>query len=130
MIVDVTNEVYTNLKTSLTGITVLQTFPSTSPTFPCIIIEEISNDINIDTIDTSGDNHCDVSIEINIFSDAENKITEVKTIRGQVDAIMSGQYRMTRGFTGTTPNFLDDNIYRYTIRYSFTIDANKQIYRR
>lgn len=130
MIIDVTNEVLTNLKNTLVGVEVLATYPSTTPKFPCVIVEEISNITDIETIDTNGENHSIVSIEINIFSNTQNKTTQVKSIRDSIDSIMSGTYRMTRGFTGTTPNFLDDNIYRYTLRYTFTIDNNKQIFRR
>lgn len=130
MIIDITNEVYTNLKTTMTSVNVLISYPSTSPSFPCITIEEISNTTNRNTIDTNGEEYNDISFEINIFSDDANKITEMKTIRKQIDDIMSGQYRMTRGFSGQTPNFLDTNVYRYTLRYSCTIDSNKKIYRR
>lgn len=130
MIVDVTNEVYTTIKNTLVGVTVLSAYPSTTPIFPCVIVEEISNITDLDTVDTSGEHYSNVSIEINILSNSQNKISEVKGLRGQIDDIMSGQYRMNRGFAGVTPNFIDSSIYRYTMRYSFKVDSNKTIYRR
>lgn len=130
MIVDITNEVYTNLKDTMVTVTVLTAYPSTNPTFPCVTIEEISNTTNPNTIDTNGEQYNDISFEINIFSDGTSKVSETKTIRKQVDDIMSGQYRMTRGFSGVTPNFLDTNVQRYTLRYTCSINSNKMIYRR
>lgn len=130
MIVDITNEVYTNIKTTITNATVLPSYPSGDPTFPLITVDELINTTNQNTIDTNGEKYNDVTFEINIFSNSPTKVTEVKLFRGQVDEIMSGQYRMTRGFSGQTPNVMDTNIYRYTLRYTCTIDQNKMIFRR
>lgn len=130
MIVDITNEIYTTLKNSLTGITVLATYPATTPKFPCVIVEEISNNTNTASIDTSGEKYNDVSIEINIFSQAKDKISEAKLIRNQIDSIMSGSYRMDRVFSNVVPNYIDTNVYRYVLRYECTVNSNKQIHRR
>lgn len=130
MIIDVMNEVLTNLKTNINDVVVLSSYPPITPSFPCMIIEELSNNTDLFTIDSSGEHHSIISIEINIFSNVQNKITQVRDIRGRVDAIMSGTYRMTRDFSGAVPNYADTDIYRYTLRYSFTIDSTKQIYRR
>ena len=130
MIVDITNEVYTNLKDNITNAVVLKAYPSTNPTFPCVTIEEISNTTNPNTIDTDGEQYNDISFEINIFSDGTVKLSEAMNVRKQVDDIMSGQYRMSRGFSGVVPNFLDTNVQRYTLRYTCTISSNKKIYRR
>lgn len=129
MIVDITNEVLTALKTALTNITVIAEYPKTASSFPCVTVSEISNTEDMDTVDTSGTKHSTVSLEINIFSNAQNKTTQVKSIRNQIDTILSGTYRMTRGFSGVTPNPSDIDVYRYTLRYTFRIDKNKMIYR-
>jgi len=130
LIVDITNEVLTNLKTTLEDVTVLTAYPSTTPKFPCVIVEEMSNNSYELSIDSAGQHHNEVSFEINIFSNARNKMTQVKSIRNLVDAIMADEYRMTRDFSGATPNFLDNDIYRYTMRYSCVLDNDKVIYRR
>lgn len=130
MIIDVTNEVYTKLKTELTNVSVLPTNENVTASFPCVTLEEISNNIDVDSIDTSGDKYSVVALELNIFSIAENKIIETKTIRNQIDAILSDEYRMTRDYSSTTPNYLNEEIYRYTMRYSFLVDANRKIHRR
>lgn len=129
MIIDVTNEVFTNIKSKLTGITVLTSYPSTTPTFPCVLVEELSNTNYPRSNDSAGEHHNSVTLEINIFSDSQNKVSEVKSIRNQIDELMSNTYNMNRTFSGTVPNFLDTNVYRYILRYTFVIDSNKQIYR-
>lgn len=130
MIIDITNEVLTNLKNTLTDVTVLSSYPSTVPQFPCITVQELPNTTDPTTIDTSGEHYCDAGIEINIYSNAPNKSTQAKNIRNRIDTIMSGTYRMTREFSDEVPNYVDTDIYRYILRYTFVIDENKQIYRR
>lgn len=130
MIIEIVNEVLTNLKSSLTTCSVVSSYPLTSPTFPLVSISEFENNMDTESVDTVGEHYNLQSIEINIFSNATNYRTEVNAIRKSIDDIMSGTYRMTRGFSGETPNYVDDNIYKYTIRYSYKIDKNKKIYRR
>lgn len=129
MIIDITNEVYSNLKIQLSPTTVLQNFPSTTPVFPCVVIEELVNTSHLDSRDTGGEKYNNVTFEINIFSNTQNKITQVKSIRNQIDVIMADSYGMTRTFSNPVPNFADTNIYRYTLRYTFTIDADKVIHK-
>lgn len=129
MIVDIFSEVYTILKKEIPNI--FPYYPSSTPKFPCVTITESSNITNTNTIDSSGEKHNDITFEVNIFSDSlDTKHGEVRVIREKVDSIMSGKYKMIRGFSGQTPNMSDMNIYRYTLKYSFTINENKVIYRR
>lgn len=111
-------------------VTVLPSYPSTSPNFPCVTFEELSNTTDTKTVDSSGEKYNVVSFEINIFSNRPNKESEVRQIRNRVDAIMSDEYGMGRDYANRTPNFADTNVHRYTLRYSFIIDTNKTIYRR
>jgi len=127
--VDVANEVLSALKTALGTIPILTEYPSTTPTFPCVIFEEKINTTDVGTVDTSGETHSDVSFEINMFSNASDKVTVVRGIRNTVDEVMSGVYRMTRNASEPIPNFLDADVYRYMLRYNFKIDNNKKIYR-
>lgn len=130
MIVDITNEVYTNLKTTLTDVTVLPTYPSTIPVFPCITVEELTNTNNPDTHDSAGDHHSDAAIEIYIYTNGEDRISKAKNIRNRIDTIMNGTYNMLREESRPVPNPADLTLYRYVLRYSYTIDSNKIIYRR
>lgn len=130
MIIDITNEVYTNLKTTLTDVTVLPTYPSTIPVFPCITVEELTNTNNTDTHDSAGDHHSDASIEIYIYTNGEDRISKAKSIRNRIDVIMNDNYNMLREDSRPIPNPADLTLYRYVLRYSYTIDSNKIIYRR
>lgn len=130
MIIDVTNEIYTRLKNSINNCTILASYPDIAPSFPCIIIEEGSNTVLQETIDSGGQHHSEVLLELNIFSNSQAKITEVKSLRNQIDAILGDEYGMSRIFSGAIPNLADTTIYRYVMRYSFIINVNKEIYRR
>lgn len=129
MIVDISNEVFTSLKTALTGIRVETSYPSTTPTFPCVVFEELSNNTDPETIDTSGEKYNDLVFQIDIFSESETKNSEIKSIRDSIDNVMSDLYRMTRGYSGRTPNYLDEAIYRYTLRYNARVNSDKKIFR-
>ena len=130
MIVDITNEVITKLKTELFPIKVLDTFQSITATFPCVTVEEIVNIDDVETKDTSGIQYSDVTLQIDIFSNTNNKVTETKQIRNIVDGVLSDLYGMNRIFSKPIPNYADENIYRYTLRYRGIINSNKQIYGR
>lgn len=130
MIVDVNNEIFDTIYDALPTCTVQSTFVNTQPNFPLVTVNEFENSADVDTIDTSGEKYNLQSIEINIFSNSETYLTEVRAIRNTIDNILSGTYRMTRGFSSETPNYLDSAVYRYTMRYSYKIDTNKKIYRR
>ena len=63
MIVDITNELYSILKTALTGITTLTDYPSTVPNFPTVVFTEMFNNSNPSTIDSGGENHSVVAYD-------------------------------------------------------------------
>lgn len=130
MIVDIFNEVYTKLKTTITTATVLVEYPESDPLFPCIIIEEVSNITDTETVDTSGETNNLIAFDVNIFSDAINKRTICRNLRNAVDAIMADEYGMERLDTGAIPNYGNLNIYRYNIRYNCKVNQNKVINRR
>lgn len=130
MIVDITNEVLTQLKTLLPNVTVLTAYPETAPSFPCVIITENSNTSKYDTVDTSGNKFCDVSLEINIFCTGKTKMSDAKAIRNSIDGLFSDTYRMGRVFSDEIPNYIDTTVYRYLLRYEFSIDGNRTIYKR
>lgn len=130
MLVNLYGEILTVIKTTLTDCKVIGTFPSISPSFPLIIVTETVNDTLLSTVDTSGEKHSDITISFEIFSNAEDKINEVRDIRGRIDAIMADTYRMSRTIVGEITNFADPNIYRYIIRYSGVVDSKKTIHRR
>ena len=130
MIVDITNEILTKIKTSIPDVTVISAYEDVKPTFPLITISEIDNSNDPFTRDSSGYNHCNCAIEINIYTNSENKELEAKEIRNKIDNICSDEYGMNRDTATSIPNFIDRKVYRYLLRYSYKIDRNKKIYRR
>ena len=130
MIIDITNEFITDIKSDLSGIPVYTHYPKTKPSFPCVIIEEMQNDDYQNTRDSSGQTHCQIGFEINILSNKSQPVTEVKGIRDLIDLVATGDYGLVRTFSRAVPNYIDDNIYRYVIRYIGVINENKTIYRR
>jgi hypothetical protein len=130
LIVDITNEILKTIKTDIPTATVLTSYPSVPPKFPCIIFEESSIDTFTESIDSSGEKHNELSFEINIFSDAQDRVSQVKTIRNLVDNIMGDLYRMTRITSQPVPNYLNASIYRYNLRYNCVVDSTKKIFRR
>lgn len=130
MVIDITNEVFTKLKTRLTGCTVEPSYPKNIPDFPLVTVEEVSNLTYTDSIDSSGETMREIALEINVFSDAENSVTVVKGLRNRIDDILTSIYRMTCDFSAPTHNYLNSDIYRYTMRFSCVVDKNKTIYRR
>lgn len=130
MIVDIYNEVYTKLKQELSPTLTLDGYPETTPEFPCVVIEELHNANYVESSDSGGDKHSAVSFEVNIFSTQPNKKSKSRKLRKKVDSVLSDFYGMNRDYAGTLPSFLDNNIYRHTMRYSFVIDKDKKLYRR
>lgn len=129
MIVDITNEIYTKLKTELTGVEVLSTYQSTTPKFPTVIFEEIDNSANIGTKDSAGFQHSNIAYSIEIYTNGDTRMSKAKELRNKIDGIMSEYYGMTRGRPIVVPNYLDNTIYRYRLTYTGVIDKRKIIYR-
>ena len=129
MIIDIENELYNVIKTELNDVNVEKEKKKKSVSFPCITITEISNNIDENTVDTSGETHNVQAFEINIFTSGNLKVSIAKTLRKRVDNIMSDTYKMSRDFSSQTPNYVDEDIYRYTLRYSCIVSKNKKIYR-
>ena len=128
MIVDITNEVLTRLITDFPTYTVASEYPSITPDFPMITVAELSNVGDIATKDTGGFNYEIISLDINIFTNGSNRQSKAKEIRNEIDSILSDEYGMLRDFGGQTPN-ADTDIFRYTLRYTARVDANRTIYR-
>lgn len=130
MIVDIFNEVFTKVKTEISPIKIESAYPETTTEFPCVVMEEMSTATAYGTTDTGGEKFNQIGFEVNIFTTTSEKVTIAKQIRNKIDSIMSDFYGMNRDYTGSTPSFLDNNIYRYTMRYSCVVDKDKKLYRR
>ena len=86
--------------------------------FPCITMEEINNQVYINSMDSSNlENHARITYEINVFSNLDQgKKSQAKDIIDIIDNIMTSN-NFTREFYTPTPN-IDRTIYRITARYS------------
>ena len=129
MIVDITNELITELDQLLVDIPVLSSYPEVQVEFPCVVVGELLNEADIETKDSSGFKYSTVSIQVDIFTRGMDRITQSKTLRGTIDGLLSDSHGMGRTYARETPNFLDSSIYRYTLRYNCRLDANRKIYR-
>lgn len=129
MIVDITNEVLTDIKAKLNNVTVLSSYQSNISKFPVVVVEELDNSAYLDTKDSAGFQHSNIAFTIEIYTKGNQKMTDAKKIRNDIDEVMSEEYGMTRGRPVTIPNYLDNSIYRYKLTYTGKIDRNKTIYR-
>ena len=129
MIIDITNEILTDIMRELPDVTVLTSYQPTTPKFPTVIVEEASNSDNTRTKDSGGVQHNDISFIIDIYTIGTTRMSDAKKIRNTINSVISGNYGMSRGKSSSIPNFLDDSIYRYRLTYSGTISKSKTIYR-
>ena len=130
MIVDITNEILTDLKTTITDAKVLSSYQPTTTSFPVIVCEETDNVSDDNTKDSSGFTHCKITLSVEIYTNGPNRMSNAKTLRGAVDSILSDKYGLSRISQRPIPNFNDSDIYRYQISYVGSVDKNKKIFRR
>lgn len=130
MIVDITNEILTDLKNTITDAKVISSYQPTSTVFPVIVCEETDNVSDETTKDSSGFTHCKITLSIEIYTNGPNRMSKAKALRSSVDAIVSDKYGLSRISQQPVPNFNDSDIYRYQISYVGSVDKNKKIFRR
>ncbi len=126
------NKLYTMLKVELDKIKVPLTssYQSELSKFPSVVMSEISNTTNFQTLDTSGEYAIDYSFEINIYSNSTKPKSEVDKIMQVVDNVFSVQLSCNRDSSNQIPNMMDNKIFRQVVRYSCVIDKNLTVYRR
>jgi len=130
MLINIFNFFITAIATALPSCAVTGVYPEVAETFPIVVMSETVNRTYEETVDTSGEKHAFITITFDIFSQAEDKLNEVRTIRETIDSIMADTYRMTRDNVGEVANYSDPSIYRYIVRYSGVVDSTKKIHRR
>lgn len=131
MIIDITNEILTELKTELNNIAEVNTsYPNKEFIGKRVTVEEIYNITNDATRDSGGHKTNTIALEVKIFTTGNTRMTDAKSIRNKVDNILNGKYRMSRDDGRPMPSQYGNEIYTYVLRYSFVIDTNKTIYRR
>ena len=99
--------------------------------FPLIIIRQIRDEIYDENLDKT-DQRFYLGYEIEIFSmDVGNKPKQLiaKELEKLINDVFDEHYGMDRKMNRQAPN-VDDNVYRWNMRYEAKIDESKKIYRR
>lgn len=129
MIVNVFNDLINEIQNEINPVPITIPFTGMSPEFPIVTMDEISNETNVDTVDSSGEYHNIQSFELNIYTVGISSRTKSHELRDKIDNIMT-PHNMNRTFSQSVPNYLDDSIYRYVLRYECIIGKDKKFYRR
>ena len=128
--IDITNEILTKIKNDIPTAKVVTSTQSNVTTFPRIVIRELSNRGDINSIDSSGEYASIIAFDINIYTKGNKRVSKSKEMQQVVDSIMNGYYGFNRLFSEPLDNYLDKTIHRHTFRYEALVDKNKMIYRR
>ncbi len=128
--IDITNEVFTKLKTELADVNVTTSFVTEPTEYPTITFMELDNSTDEDTKDSSGEVLSNILFEVNIYTTGDSKLSDAKTLRSRVDTVLNGYYGMRREFSNPVPNFLNNTVYRFILRYGCSVDKSSKIYGR
>lgn len=104
---------------------------ATPPSFPCVSLVEIDNQMYQKTQDSGRiENHVELLYEVNVYSNkTSGKKSECKAIIALMDYKMQS-LGFTRTFLNPIPNENDTTIYRMIARYKAVVSKDKVIYRR
>lgn len=131
--IDIRNKVLTTLTLSLEekfpDIVVQSPYEATSPKFPCVTFEEISNSTDVNSLDSAGEFASNISYEINIFTFGNKSQTNCLKIRNEIDNVMNTQLGMLRTSSSKVVNYADTSVFRWVLRYSCTVDKHNTIFR-
>ena len=133
--IDIENEIFQRLATIVRNkypkIFMTGEYVKAPPSFPCVSIIEMDNQVLISTRDSSNiENHVQVLYEVNVYSNkTSGKKSECKVILAIIDSEMGG-LGFTRTMMNPIPNEENATIYRVVARYRAIISKDKTIYRR
>lgn len=133
--IDVENEIFDavaeKLRESYPGIYVVGEYVKTPPSFPCVSLVEMDNQMYQQTEDSgSSENHVSVMYEVNVYSNKQfGKKKECKEIASLIDEQML-RFGFARTMLQPIPNLNDATIYRMLGRYTAVISKDKVFYRR
>lgn len=133
--IDIENEIFQRLATIVRNkypkIFMTGEYVKAPPSFPCVSIIEMDNQVLRSTRDSSNiENHVQVLYEVNVYSNkTSGKKSECKVILAIIDSEMGG-LGFTRTMMNPIPNEENATIYRVVARYRAIISKDKTIYRR
>ena len=133
--IDVNNEIFTNVATSVrdkhTGCTVTGEYTRKPSKFPAVTLDEIQNVVVERLEDSSNaENYAGVTYRLQVFSNKRTgKKNEAREIFATADAEMRrmGFRRVT--YT-VTPEIYDSTIYNITATYEAVVSAAGYVYKR
>nr|DAM62611.1 MAG TPA: hypothetical protein [Herelleviridae sp.] len=133
--IDIENEIFQRLTTIVRNkypkIFMIGEYVKAPPSFPCVSIIEMDNQVLRRTRDSSNiENHVHVLYEVNVYSNkTSGKKSECKAILAIIDLEMGG-LGFTRTMMNPIPNEENATIYRVVARYRAIISKDRTIYRR
>lgn len=133
--IDIESEIFDvvskKLKEKYNPIYVTGEIVKSPPSFPCVSIVEMDNQVYRHTRTSSiTENHAQLMYEVNVYSNlSKRKKAETKGILAIVDTEL-GKLGFTRIMTSPIPNGDDATIYRRIARYRAVVSKDKVIYRR
>ena len=130
MMVSITNNIITDLKTKFPTTTILREYPLTNPKFPCIIVNEGDLSVDLESMDSGGYHYNNFEVSLEIFTIGTSKINQSNSIRNDINDLLGTGYGLQRIFSDSIPNLVDTNVYRYRLTYVGKLDKNKTIFRR
>ncbi len=126
-------EIYNKIKRefNIDKIDVKCAYQSELKSFPVIVMKEVENSTDIINLDNSGEEYSiRYALELDIYDNNNNSQTNIAKIKQKIDDILNIELGMNRDFVNVTPNYLDNNIYRYNMKYSCIVNKNNIIFRR
>lgn len=122
---DIDSIVFTAVKNGIVaeyaGAFVTGEYTTNAKKFPCVSCLEISNLPFYRSLDLDhNENLTRVEYQIEIFTRGNGKKSQGRKIFALVDGVMNGM-GFIRSFAQTIPNFADETVWRYMLRYYKTI---------
>lgn len=127
MIVDIEQELYTLLKTNI-EYKITDMYPTSITSTPIIVISEYTNNTNLETIDSAGEQTNIVYITLELFCSGNKAKSIIGDMTNKIDTLLTG-LNFTRVSNQYVTNFADRNVVRKVLRYTFIVDKNKKVYR-
>jgi hypothetical protein len=129
MIVDVSNQIFSELCTLLDGMATISRPNQDNPLeYPYVTFDDFDNGDIAESKGTSGVKYTSIGFEMQIYTKGDTRMTDAKELRLLIDNKLSGEYGFLRTTSQKIPNLRDDSIYRYVIRYEGIVDENEKIY--
>lgn len=132
--IDIYNRVFGIVYLAAKGVdaqaSVLDSYTSAPPTFPCVTVQEVNNITTEHPIGTRNtEKFARITYQIEVFTVGDKRRSESRGIMAAIsDALVSLGFE--RDFMASTPNYADANVYRLTARFRTFADINNNTYRR